>query len=152
MNYTKKQIARMNKSRVSDVELAHEQAIEHAYSLTRIVDVELAHVQALEIERFRAFTNKERNAFKRITETKVDKRKSTFCASTKTKSQAFRIDEALTEFHSMRELIHHETLQDCREARIKSHISFLQHEFRHSCKLVFENENERIKRFKFVLL
>jgi len=95
-----------------------------------------------------AATRKEFNAAKRTLNT--NKALSTFCKSAKVHCQAFRIDEALTQFHSMKELLALETLDDCKEARIKSHISFLQHEFKHSCKIVFNEDNK--KQFKFILL
>lgn len=131
------------------IESAHVEAIKmnKQFDIDRI---NKAHVEAL-IEdyerRAQRFTNKERNAVKRMSNTL--KTVSTFCKSTKIDSQAFRIDEALTQFHTMRELL--KLLSDMREARIKSHISFLKTNFSHTCKFVTEKRDKK-DYFKFELL
>jgi hypothetical protein len=113
-----------------------------------------AHTEALQIQidmYLAQFSNKERNAHKRANNS--NRTMSTFCKSLKTTSQAFKIDEALTEFHTMKELLKLDTLVDanCSESRIKSHISFLQHNFKHVCKYVTETKDKKVF-FRFELI
>lgn len=147
--YTVKQIAKLNKSRINDVDEAYEYCIN-----------EVLHVEAIEkneeftLIAFKAsLTAKERNAEKRMS---TQKQLSTFCKSAKTTSQAFRIDEALTSFNTMKQLQLLDTLDDCKESRIKSHVSFLIHNFKHVCKLVIHNEDvnkmSHLQRFRFELI
>ena len=143
---TKKQIDKFNKSRINDSDKAYDyyvNVIVHSEALTMH---EAFKVKAL----FDAMSNKERNAEKRAQNTL--KTLSTFCKSAKIDCQAFRIDEALTDYHTMTELLNLSELKDCKESRIKSHISFLQHNFRHVCKYVIEDDSKRVKRFKFELI
>jgi hypothetical protein len=108
-----------------------------------------AHCEALaiQLDMYNALlTNKERNAKKRSDNS--NRTMSTFCKSLKTSSQAYRIDEALCDFHTMKELLALETLSDCTESRIKSHISFLQHNFVHACKIVSKTVDKKVF-FKF---
>jgi hypothetical protein len=141
---------------IAEIARCHEKAVKmnqfYNYAVAR---VELAeYIEMIESAHFlnsvRSFTNKERNALRR--DVNSNKRMSTFCKSLKVESQAFRIDEALTDFHSMHELLALDQLQDCKESRIKSHISFLQHEFKHCCKLQIEDDTKRVKRFRFVTI
>jgi hypothetical protein len=107
------------------------------------------HVEALELNKlimFDKLTHKEKNAVKRQLNTL--KVMSSFCKSTKVDCQAFRIDESLTEFHTMKELL--KELSDMREARIKSHISFLETNFVHTCKKEYDTTDKR--KFRFVAL
>jgi uncharacterized protein YjaZ len=110
----------------------------------------LAHdAQELHIFMTTQASNKERNAYKRTQNTL--KSLSTFCKSQKVSSQAFRIDEALTQFHTMKELLALKELDDCKESRVKSHISFLIHEFKHVCRYVSYIEDRKTF-FKFELI
>lgn len=135
VNVSKKALQTMNKLHVEALKEneLYNQFIE-AFQMNVIYN---AHVEALneQSERVNALlTNKERNASKR--QLQSERVMSTFCKSLKTSSQAFRIDEAFKTFHSMKELT--TLLDDCSESRIKSHRSFLQTLFSHTCKYVEE--------------
>jgi hypothetical protein len=112
-------------------------------------------ITELEVRLLNSLTNKERNHFKRLASA-TEKFKSVFCSSLKATCQAARIDDAFTEFHTMTELLALETLDDCKESRVKSHRSFLKNEFKHVCKEVIHaddtNKLEHHKRFKFELI
>jgi hypothetical protein len=77
-------------------------------------------------------TNKERNMMKRAA--REHKAISQLTKSTKPASQAFRIDQALSDFHTLEELQALPSLGDCGKARIKSHIKFLERNFSHTLK------------------
>lgn len=111
--------------------------------------IERCHEEALFMNSLLALTNKEKNAKKRADNTLS--KLSTFCKSAKQTSQAFRIDEALKEAHTMKELLSLKELSDCKESRVKSHISFLRHNFSHVCKYVTETK-ERKEYFRFELI
>jgi hypothetical protein len=146
---TKRQIEKFNKSRINDADEAFDYYINndlHVIAIALNEEFKLALLKA-------SLTAKERNADKRSA---TQKKLSTFCKSAKETSQAFRIDEALKEYHTMKELQLLDTLDDCKESRIKSHVSFLIHNFKHTCKLVIHNEDvnkmQHLQRFKFELI
>lgn len=118
-----------------------------AYAMNDMFDL---HIEAIKednvYENRKRFTNKEKNAEKRARNLQV--RLSTFCKSQKVSSQAFRIDEALKDFHTMREL--QTILSDCRVERIKSHISFLKSLFADVCYYEEKFEDKKLY-FRFVL-
>lgn len=109
-----------------------------------------AHCEAIKennvYENRKSFSNKEKNAEKRALNKEC--KLSMFCKSMKKESQAFRLDVALSSFHTMREL--QSILSDCTEAKIKSHISFLKHRFSHVCSYEEKKEDRKVY-FRFVL-
>lgn len=70
---------------------------------------------------------------------------SLFCRLLESKNQNYRIDKALENFHTMRELM---KLTDCSESRIKSHMTYIKRNCSHA-KLEIDSANN--KRFKFVV-
>jgi len=75
------------------------------------------------------------------------KRLSPFAKCAKADTQAYRIDCALQEFHTMQELEKLDSLHDCSRARIQSHVNYLQKHYSNSVKLVQEG-----RKFKFVTI
>lgn len=71
---------------------------------------------------------------------------SLFCRLSESTRQNYRIDIAIADFHTMRELM---TLTDCSESRIKSHIKYVMTNCADHCKRVIDTNDT--KRFKFVL-
>lgn len=69
---------------------------------------------------------------------------SKFCRLLQSNKQNYRIDKALESFHTMRELM---TITDCSEARIKSHIVYIQKNCFTHCKLERDD-----KKFRFVVI
>ena len=88
-------------------------------------------------------THKESCAAKRAE--KVERKTSLLTKSQKPSSQAFRIDEALLEWHSWNELIKLEMLDDCSEARIRKHVYHIETEFRNTVRKEVDG-----KKFRFV--
>ena len=71
---------------------------------------------------------------------------SLFCRLAKSTNQNYRIDKALEQFHTMKELM---TLTACSESRIKSHIKYV----RVNCKDHAQYEqDEAKKKFRFTLV
>ncbi len=91
------------------------------------------------------FTHKEACAAKRAE--KVERKTSLLTKSQKPSSQAFRIDEALLEWHSWSELVKLSVLDDCSEARIRKHVYHIETEFRHTVRKEVDG-----KKFRFSLI
>lgn len=70
---------------------------------------------------------------------------SKFCRLLESTRQNYRIDRALEEFHSMKELM---KITECSEARIKSHCVYIMKNCTHAKRVTDTSDN---KRFKFVV-
>lgn len=68
---------------------------------------------------------------------------SKFCRLLESTRQNYRIDKALEQFHTMRELI---SLTDCSEARIRSHMQYIDKHVKLAKKEVHDNK------FRYTLL
>lgn len=71
---------------------------------------------------------------------------SKFCRLLESNKQNYRIDRALESFHTMKEIMQ---LCDVSEARVKSHIKYIQTNCSTHCKLEVDSAN---KKFRFVLI
>lgn len=70
---------------------------------------------------------------------------SLFCRLLESTKQNYRIDIALSEFHTMRELMQ---LTDCSEARIKSHMKYVDKNCLHTSRVINHANN---KQFKYIV-
>lgn len=100
--------------------------------------------QPIHVVEIKTFSNKERNAIKRYV-AQIGKDVSPLTFSKNIGSQAYRIDFALSEWHTMNDLIHLPMLEDCTPARINSHINFLGKNFANTVRKEVDG-----KKFRFV--
>lgn len=91
----------------------------------------------------KTFSAREYNAAKRIVAGKAVT--SPFAKVTKQSAQSFRIDVALSEFHTELELTKLPSLSDCSLARIRSHVAYLKKHYSNFCKI-----EQNGKKFRFV--
>lgn len=119
----------------------------HTEALT-IHAMYLLHVEALAMDASMRLSHREVCARKR--EVNMERALSPFAGCAIPTTQSYRIDAALTEFHTMLGLTKLPHLDDCNEARVRSHVRYLEKHYSKTCRKVVNPENPR--EFKFELL
>jgi hypothetical protein len=90
-------------------------------------------VRPVDIVEIKSYTNKERNALKRVV-AHAGKDVSPLTYSSNVGTQAYRLDLALSEWHTLQELNDLPMLSDCTPGRINSHISHLGKHFKNTLR------------------